>query len=44
VLARKQIELGEDEVREAAGMRRLDFHADEPHIAPGAGAPAGGAS
>ena len=44
VLARKQIELGEDEVREAAGMRRLDFHADEPHSASGAGAPAGGAS
>jgi NADH-quinone oxidoreductase subunit J len=30
VLARKQIEMGEDEVREAAGMRRLDLHADEP--------------
>ncbi|MCI0632258.1 MAG: NADH-quinone oxidoreductase subunit J [Phycisphaerales bacterium] len=30
VLARKQIELGEDEVREAAGMRRLALHADEP--------------
>ena len=29
VLARKQIELGEDEIREAAGMRRLDFHAEE---------------
>ena len=29
VLARKQIELGEDEVREAAGMRQLAFHADE---------------
>jgi hypothetical protein len=30
VLARKQIELGEDEIREAAGMRRLGFHAEEP--------------
>jgi NADH-quinone oxidoreductase subunit J len=30
VLARKQIELGEDEVREAAGMRRLGLHSDEP--------------
>ncbi len=29
VLARKQIELGEDEVREAAGMRRLAFHSDD---------------
>jgi NADH-quinone oxidoreductase subunit J len=29
VLARKQIELGEDEVREAAGMRRLALHADD---------------
>jgi NADH-quinone oxidoreductase subunit J len=29
VLARKQIELGEDEVREAAGMRRLALHGDE---------------
>jgi len=29
VLARKQIELGEDEVREAAGMRRLGLHAEE---------------
>jgi NADH-quinone oxidoreductase subunit J len=29
VLARKQIELGEDEIREAAGMRRLGFHAEE---------------
>jgi NADH-quinone oxidoreductase subunit J len=29
VLARKQIELGEDEVREAAGMQRLGFHADD---------------
>ena len=31
VLARKQIELGEDEIREAAGMRRLALHSDEPH-------------
>lgn len=29
VLARKQIELGEDEVREAAGLRRLALHGDE---------------
>lgn len=29
VLARKQIELGEDDVREAAGMRRLGLHADD---------------
>jgi hypothetical protein len=29
VLARKQIELGEDEVREAAGMRRLAFHSED---------------
>jgi NADH-quinone oxidoreductase subunit J len=29
VLARKQIELGEDELREAAGMRKLAFHSDE---------------
>jgi NADH-quinone oxidoreductase subunit J len=29
VLARKQIELGEDEVREAAGMRRLALHSDD---------------
>ena len=29
VLARKQIELGEDEIREAAGMRKLGFHAEE---------------
>lgn len=29
VLARKQIELGEDEVREAAGMRKLAFHSDD---------------
>jgi NADH-quinone oxidoreductase subunit J len=35
VLARKQIELGEDEVREAAGMRRLALHSeDSEHIAP----------
>jgi NADH-quinone oxidoreductase subunit J len=44
VLARKQIELGEDEIREAAGMRRLDFHADEPHATSTSGTPAGGAS
>lgn len=30
VLARKQIELGEDEVREAAGMRKLALHSDQP--------------
>ncbi len=29
VLARKQIELGEDETREAAGMRKLAFHSDD---------------
>jgi NADH-quinone oxidoreductase subunit J len=29
VLARKQIELGEDEVREAAGLRKLALHGDE---------------
>jgi NADH-quinone oxidoreductase subunit J len=29
VLARKQIELGEDEVREAAGMRKLALHSDD---------------
>jgi NADH-quinone oxidoreductase subunit J len=29
VLARKQIELGEDELREAAGMHKLGFHADD---------------
>lgn len=29
VLARKQIELGEDETREAAGMRKLSFHSDD---------------
>jgi NADH-quinone oxidoreductase subunit J len=29
VLARKQIELGEDDTRQAAGMRRLAFHSDE---------------
>jgi len=32
VLARKQIEMGEDETREAAGMRRLDLHADEDQL------------
>lgn len=32
VLARKQIELGEDEVREAAGMRRLELHTDEKPV------------
>lgn len=41
VLARKQIELGEDEVREAAGMRRLDFHADEPGFTEPRSRPAG---
>lgn len=35
VLARKQIELGEDEVREAAGMRRLALHSeDSEHLTP----------
>jgi NADH-quinone oxidoreductase subunit J len=34
VLARKQIEIGEDETREAAGMRRLALHSDE-HAEPG---------
>jgi hypothetical protein len=29
VLSRKQIELGEDEVREAAGMRKLALHSDD---------------
>ena len=29
VMARKQIELGEDEVREAAGMTRLALHSDD---------------
>lgn len=38
VLARKQIELGEDEVREAAGMRRLAFHTDDlPDHSPSSG-------
>lgn len=35
VLARKQIELGEDEIREAAGMSRLGLHSDEAEHAPG---------
>jgi NADH-quinone oxidoreductase subunit J len=35
VLARKQIELGEDEVREAAGMPRLGLHADDAAQATG---------
>jgi len=30
VLARRQIELSDDELREAAGLRKFDFHADEP--------------
>ncbi|MHC4908942.1 MAG: NADH-quinone oxidoreductase subunit J family protein [Planctomycetota bacterium] len=34
VLARKQIDLGEDDVREAAGMQRLGFD-DDPHPAGG---------
>ena len=38
VLARKQIEIGEDEVREAAGMRRLALHSDDhPEHCPGPG-------
>ena len=38
VLARKQIEIGEDEVREAAGMRRLALHSDDhPEHFPGPG-------
>jgi NADH-quinone oxidoreductase subunit J len=43
VLARKQIEIGEDEVREAAGLPRYDFHEDEPALEPPAG-DRGGAS
>ncbi len=30
VLARKQIEIGEDDVREAAGMQRLGFEDERP--------------
>lgn len=41
ILARKQIELTEDEKREAAGLRRVGHH-DDPAHAPGGG-PAGGA-
>lgn len=38
VLARKQIELGEDETREAAGMSKLGFHGDDTeHIAAATG-------
>jgi len=37
VLARKQIEMGEDETREAAGMRRLDLHVDDDQFDGGAG-------
>ena len=29
VLARRQIELGEDETREAAGLRRFDFAGED---------------
>jgi NADH-quinone oxidoreductase subunit J len=35
VLARKQIELGEDERREAAGMRRISVDEPEPPSSPG---------
>jgi NADH-quinone oxidoreductase subunit J len=44
VLARKQIELGEDEIREAAGMTRLGLHADEAdhaHASPSRGSGGG---
>lgn len=37
VLARKQIELGEDEKREAAGMKRLSVEPAESHIEPAPG-------
>ena len=42
VLARRQIELGEDERREAAGLRRLSV--DEPEADRGAAARRGGAA
>jgi NADH-quinone oxidoreductase subunit J len=38
VLARKQIEMGEDEVREAAGMPRLDLHVEAGEAAVDRGA------
>jgi NADH-quinone oxidoreductase subunit J len=38
VLARKQVELGEDEVREAAGLPRYAFHDEHEHEPPAEGA------